>query len=66
VAAISLQESDLIKPGPGIGHDAIGVDFMRHSPFGEPGARYEEKGADHARDRSRAAAIPSAGTASLG
>ena len=35
--------------------------LMRHSPFGEPGARYEEGRAGHACDRSRAAAIRSAG-----
>ena len=61
VRAIGLEASDLIERGPGIERDPIGVNFMRHSPFGEPGARYEEKAADDARDRSRAAAIRSAG-----
>jgi hypothetical protein len=45
MSAIGLQDSDLIKRGLSIRRDTVGVDFMRHTPFGEPGARYEEKGA---------------------
>ncbi len=59
--AIRLESFDLSERGPGIGRVPIGLDFMRHSPFGEPGARYEEERAGHTRDRSRAAAIRSAG-----
>jgi hypothetical protein len=42
--AIGLEASDRIERGTGIGRDTTGVDFMRHSPFGEPGAREEAMG----------------------
>jgi hypothetical protein len=41
--SIGLEVSDRIEHGPGIGREPIGVEFMRHSPFGEPEAQYKEK-----------------------
>jgi hypothetical protein len=61
VRAIGLEWFDLIERGPDIGRKMTFVDFIQHSPFGEPEARYEAARADHARDRTRAVAIREAG-----
>jgi hypothetical protein len=57
VRAIGLESFDLIERGLRVVRKTIGVDFIRHSPFGEPGARSEDAGrtmpaTGHERSRS--------------
>jgi hypothetical protein len=53
VRAIGMESSDLIERGLGVKRKTVGVDFIRHSPFGEPGAQYESVMQTRPRRRAR-------------